>query len=141
MKHIWLILFMNIGCTNSSEPDNYINEPEVILDALRERSDVGFKNKTRNYYTLINDSLLFETIFPGTEISCGYILRFYFYTNIYLSANSNELFSMDGSKFVLSNASKDVIILTREVIAVIGGMLMGTNELEKFLADYPDARL
>ena len=132
---------MNIGCTNSSEPDNYINEPEVILDALRERSDVGFKNKTRNYYTLINDSLLFETIFPGTEISCGYILRFYFYTNIYLSANSNELFSMDGSKFVLSNASKDVIISTREVIAVIGGMLMGTNELEKFLADYPDARL
>ncbi len=132
---------MNIGCTNSSEPDNYINEPEVILDALRERSDVGFKNKTRNYYTLINDSLLFETIFPGTEISCGYILRFYFYTNIYLSANSNELFSMDGSKFVLSNSSKDVIILTREVIAVIGGMLMGTNELEKFLADYPDARL
>ena len=77
MKYIWLILFMNIGCTNSSEPDNYIN----------------------------------------------------------------ELFSMDGSKFVLSNASKDVIILTREVIAVIGGMLMGTNELEKFLADYPDARL
>jgi len=132
---------MNIGCTNSSEPDNYINEPKVILDALRERSDVGFKNKTRNYYTLINDSLLFETIFPGTEISCGYILRFYFYTNIYLSANSNELFSMDGSKFVLSNSSKDVIILTREVIAVIGGMLMGTNELEKFLADYPDARL
>ena len=132
---------MNIGCTNSSEPDNYINEPEVILDALRERSDVGFKNKTRNYYTLINDSLLFETIFPGTEISCGYILRFYFYTNIYLSANSNELFSMDGSKFVLSNSSKDVIILTREVIAVIGRMLMGTNELEKFLADYPDARL
>jgi len=48
---------------------------------------------------------------------------------------------MDGSKFVLSNSSKDVIILTREVIAVIGGMLMGTNELEKFLADYPDARL
>ena len=132
---------MNIGCTNSSEPDNYINEPEVILDALRERSDVDFKNKTRNYYTLINDSLLFETIFPGTEISCGYILRFYFYTNIYLSANSNELFSMDGSKFVLSNSSKDVIILTREVIAVIGRMLMGTNELEKFLADYPDARL
>ena len=87
---------MNIGCTNSSDPDNYINEPEVILDALRERADVGFKNKTRNYYTLINDSLLFETIFPGTEISCGYILRFYFYTNIYLSANSNELFSMDG---------------------------------------------
>ena len=132
---------MNIGCTNSSEPDNYINEPEVILDALRERSDVGFKNKTRNYYTLINDSLLFETIFPGTEISCGYILRFYFYTNIYLSANSNELFSMDGSKFVLSNSSKDVIILTREIIAVIGGMLMGANELEKFLADYPNARL
>jgi hypothetical protein len=132
---------MNIGCTNSSAPDNYINEPEVILAALRERSDVGFKNKTRNYYTLINDSLLFETIFPGTEISCGYILRFYFYTNIYLSAYSNELFSMDGSKFILSNSSKDVIILTREVIEVIGGMSMGTNELEKFFEDYPNAGL
>lgn len=141
MKQLWLILFMILGCANSTGSDNDNDQSTIILEALRERPGVSFVNKTRNYYTSIDDSLLFETIFPGTEISCGYILRFYFYTNIYLSANSNELFSMDGSKFVMSNASKDVIILTREVIAVIGGMLMGTNELEKFLADYPDARL
>lgn len=141
MKQLWLILFMILGCANSTGSDNDNDQSTIILEALRERPGVSFVNKTRNYYTSIADSLLFETIFPGTEITCGYILRFYFYTNIYLSSNSNELFSMDGSKFVLANSSKDVIALTREVIKTIGGMSMGANELENFLEDHPDAGL
>ena len=141
MKQLWLILFMILGCANSTGSDNDNDQSTIILEALRERPGVSFVNKTRNYYTSIDDSLLFETIFPGTEITCGYILRFYFYTNIYLSSNSNELFSMDGSKFVLTNSSKDVIALTREVIKTIGGMSMGANELENFLEDHPDAGL
>ena len=111
------------------------------MEALRERSGVFFENKTRNYYSPINDPFSFETIYPGTENSCGYILRFYFYTNIHLSSNSNKLFSMDGSKFTLSTTGKDVIDFTREVINIIGGMSMGVNELEKFLEDHPNAKL
>ena len=141
MKHLWLILFIITGCTNSSGSDNDFNQSEIILEALRERSGVFFENKTRNYYTPINDPIAFETIYPGTENSCGYILRFYFYTNIHLSSNSNKLFSMDGSKFILSTNGKDVIDLTREVIKTIGGMSMGVNELKKFLEDHPNAKL
>ena len=141
MKHLWLILFIITGCTNSSGSDNDFNQSEIILEALRERSGVFFENKTRNYYSPINDPFLFETIYPGTENSCGYILRFYFYTNIHLSSDSNKLFSMDGSKFILSTTGKDVIDFTREVINIIGGMSMGVNELEKFLEDHPNAKL
>ncbi len=141
MKHLWLILFVIIGCTNSSGSDNDFEQTEIILDALRERSGVFFENKTRNYYTPINDPLSFEAIYPGTENSCGYILRFYFYTNIHLSSNSNKLFSMDGSKFILSTSSKDVVDMTREVINIIGGMSMGADELENFLEDHPNAKL
>jgi len=141
MKHLWLILFIIVGCSNSSGSDNDFDQPEIILEALRERSGVFFENKTRNYYSPINDPFLFETIYPGTENSCGYILRFYFYTNIHLSSDSNKLFSMDGSKFILSTTGKDVIDFTREVINIIGGMSMGVNELEKFLEDHPNAKL
>tara|TARA_B100001093_G_scaffold296883_1_gene283091 strand:- start:1511 stop:1936 length:426 start_codon:yes stop_codon:yes gene_type:complete len=141
MKHLWLILFIIVGCSNSSGSDNDFDQPEIILEALRERSGVFFENKTRNYYSPINDPFSFETIYPGTENSCGYILRFYFYTNIHLSSNSNKLFSMDGSKFTLSTTGKDVIDFTREVINIIGGMSMGVNELEKFLEDHPNAKL
>ena len=141
MKHLSLILFSIVGCSNSSGSDNDFDQPEIILEALRERSGVFFENKTRNYYSPINDPFSFETIYPGTENSCGYILRFYFYTNIHLSSDSNKLFSMDGSKFILSTTGKDVIDFTREVINIIGGMSMGVNELEKFLEDHPNAKL
>ena len=141
MKQLYFIFFIIIGCANSTGSDGDIDESDTVLDALRERSGVFFDNNTRNYYTSINDPSLFETIFPGTEKSCGYILRFYFYTNIHLSSNSNKLFSMNGSKFILSTTGKDVIDLTREVINTIGGMSMGVNELEKFLEDHPNAKL
>ena len=141
MKQLYFIFFIIIGCANSTGSDGDIDESDTVLDALRERSGVFFDNNTRNYYTSINDPSLFETIFPGTEKSCGYILRFYFYTNIHLSSNSNQLFSMDGSRFSLSSTSSDVVNLTREVIKIIGGMSMGASELTNFLEVYPNAVL
>ena len=141
MKRFYFMLLTIIGCASSTEPDLNPNPSELVLEALRERPGVSFSNKTRNYYTPINDPSLFETIFPGTEKTCGYILRFYFYTNIHLAANANELFSMDGSKFYLSQSDDNVVNLTREVIQIIGRMSMGSSELEKFLEDYPNARL
>ena len=141
MRHLFLIFFIITGCANSTGSDSDVDQSDMVLDALRERSGVFFDDNTRNYYTSINDPSLFETIFPGTETSCGYILRFYFYTNIHLSSNSNELFSMDGSRFSLSSTSSDVVNLTREVIKIIGGMSMGASELTNFLEVYPNAVL
>ena len=141
MRQLFLIFFIITGCANSPGSDSDVDQSDMVLDALRERSGVFFDDNTRNYYTSINDPSLFETIFPGTETSCGYILRFYFYTNIHLSSNSNELFSMDGSRFSLSSTSSDVVNLTREVIKIIGGMSMGASELTNFLEVYPNAVL
>ena len=141
MRQLFLIFFIITGCANSTGSDSDVDQSDMVLDALRERSGVFFDDNTRNYYTSINDPSLFETIFPGTETSCGYILRFYFYTNIHLSSNSNELFSMDGSRFSLSSTSSDVVKLTREVIKIIGGMSMGASELTNFLEVYPNAIL
>ena len=141
MRQLFLIFFIITGCANSTGSDSDVDKSDMVLDALRERSGVFFDDNTRNYYTSINDPSLFETIFPGTETSCGYILRFYFYTNIHLSSNSNELFSMDGSRFSLSSTSSDVVNLTREVIKIIGGMSMGASELTNFLEVYPNAVL
>ena len=141
MRQLFLIFFIITGCANSTGSDSDVDQSDMVLDALRERSGVFFDDNTRNYYTSINDPSLFETIFPGTETSCGYILRFYFYTNIHLSSNSNELFSMDGSRFSLSSTSSDVVNLTREVINIIGGMSMGASELTNFLEVYPNAVL
>ena len=141
MRQFFLIFFIITGCANSTGSDSDVDQSDMVLDALRERSGVFFDDNTRNYYTSINDPSLFETIFPGTETSCGYILRFYFYTNIHLSSNSNELFSMDGSRFSLSSTSSDVVNLTREVIKIIGGMSMGASELTNFLEVYPNAVL
>ena len=141
MRQLFLIFFIITGCANSTGSDSDVDQSDMVLDALRERSGVFFDDNTRNYYTSINDPSLFETIFPGTETSCGYILRFYFYTNIHLSSNSNELFSMDGSRFSLSSTSSDVVNLTREVIKIIGGMSMGASELTNFLDDCPNAVL
>ena len=141
MRQLFLIFFIITGCANSTGSDSDVDQSDMVLDALHERSGVFFDDNTRNYYTSINDPSLFETIFPGTETSCGYILRFYFYTNIHLSSNSNELFSMDGSRFSLSSTSSDVVNLTREVIKIIGGMSMGASELTNFLEVYPNAVL
>ena len=141
MRQLFLIFFIITGCANSTGSDSDVDQSDMVLDALRERSGVFFDDNTRNYYTSINDPSLFETIFPGTETSCGYILRFYFYTNIHLSSNSNELFSMDGSRFSLSGTSSDVVNLTREVIKIIGGMSMGASELTNFIEVYPNAVL
>ena len=141
MRQLFLIFFIITGCANSTGSDSDVDQSDMVLDALRERSGVFFDDNTRNYYTSINDPSLFETIFPGTETSCGYILRFYFYTNIHLSSNSNELFSMDGSRFSLSSTSSDVVNLTREVIKIIGGMSMCASELTNFLEVYPNAVL
>ena len=109
-----------------------------VLTALRDRDNVSFENKTRNFSTTIDDKLLFETNYPGTDITCGYVLRFYFYTNILLNQGQSELFSMDGTQFILEK-SDQVIDQTKSIINLIGGMHFCSSELSDFLDLYPNA--
>ena len=154
MKVVWLfgpiIFFLScISCTNMDKTTVDKLKPELIqsnknttsmsvLTALRDRDNVSFENKTRNFSTTIDDKLLFETNYPGTDITCGYVLRFYFYTNILLNQGQSELFSMDGTQFILEK-SDQVIDQTKSIINLIGGMHFGSSELSDFLDLYPNA--
>ena len=159
MKVIWLfgsIIFF-LSCTNMDKTTVDKLKPELVqsnknttsmsvLTALRDRDNVSFENKTRNFSTTIDDKLLFETNYPGTDITCGYVLRFYFYTNILLNQDQSELFSMDGTQFILEksdqfddSSSDQVIDQTKSIINLIGGMNFGSSELSDFLDLYPNA--
>ena len=147
----YLFIFLIVGfssCENSGQIESYINETSnnIILLALKERTEISFNKKTRDLKTLVSDSSNFAHIFPNTDISCGHIIRYYFHTNIHLSQESNELISMDESVFRLDNFSDTydreyVVNLSEQVITTIGDMYYGSSELEDFLNDYPDVVL
>ena len=147
----YLFIFLIVGfssCENSGQIESYINETsnDIILLALRERTEISFNKKTRDLKTLVSDSSSFAHIFPNTDISCGHIIRYYFHTNMHLSQESNELISMDGSVFRLDNFSDTydreyVVNLSEQIITTIGDMYYGSSELKDFLNDYPDVVL
>ena len=69
-----------------------------ILKALRSKDGI-FSNSSRNMKSSVEHSVDFDQNFPGTNVSCGYILRYFFYTNIHLNSDSPMLISMDGTEF------------------------------------------
>ena len=145
-KYLFIVLlFWVCSCLDSGQKESYNNETsnDIILLALRERTEISFNKKTRDLNTLVSDSSSFAHIFPNTDISCGHIIRYYFHTNIHLNQESNELISMDESVFRLDNFSgtyeKDYVINPSEqVITTIGDMYYGNSELQDFLNAYPD---
>ena len=147
----YLLIFLLVGvwsCEDSGQIESYINETsnDIILLALKKRTEISFNKKTRDLKTLVSDSSSFAHIFPNTDISCGHIIRYYFHTNIHLSQESNELISMDESVFRLDNFSgtydrEHIINLSEQAITTIGDMYYGSSELEDFLNDYPDVVL
>ena len=148
-QYLFIVLFVGVWCCEDSEQTkSYINESsnDIILLALKERTEISFNKKTRDLKTLVSDSSGFAHIFPNTDISCGHIIRYYFHTNIHLSQESNELISMDESVFRLDNFSgpydrEYVVNLSEQVITTIGDMYYGSSELQDFLNDYPDVVL
>ena len=144
----YLFIFLIVGfssCEDSGQIESYINETSnnIILLALKERTEISFNKKARDLKTLVSDSSSFAHIFPNTDISCGRIIRYYFHTNIHLSQESNELISMDESVFRLDNFSDTydreyVVNLSEQVITTIGDMYYGSSELQDFLNAYPD---
>ena len=142
---IFLFSLVNWNCeyANNSETQNTEMFGNVILTALKERTDLTFDNKTRDLHTIVNDSSKFEHIFPNTDVSCGYVIRYFFHTNIHLGKDLNKLISMNGSTFNIESLGsieeKEYIIsLTESVLMTIGKMYFGSSELQEFLSIYPD---
>ena len=89
-----------------------------------------------------NTHLKFDYIFPNTDVSCGYVIRYFFHTNIHLGKESNKLISMNGSIFNFENIDiieerEYIISLTKSVLMVVGDMYFGSSELQEFLNIYP----
>ena len=142
---IILSLLCNLNCKYiySSKTENTDMSVSNILMALKERNDLGFDNKTRDLYTIVEDSLKFDYIFPNTDVSCGYVIRYFFHTNIHLGKESNKLISMNGSIFNFENIDsmeerEYIISLTKSVLVTVGDMYFGSSELQEFLNVYPD---
>ena len=134
---------MNCKYTYSSQTRSTNVSVDNILPALKERNDLVFDNKTRDLHSIVRDSLKFDYIFPNTDVSCGYVIRYFFHTNIHLSKESNKLISMNGSIFNFENIDimeerEYIISLTKSVLMVVGDMYFGSSELQEFLNIYPD---
>ncbi len=134
-----LILLFLIPLFACEDESFILNDNKLVLPALRERSATHFNNGTRDFYTLISDSNAFNVIYPGTNKSCGYIIRYYFYTNIFLNNEVSLLISMDGSKFDVST-SNDITMQTKNMISIINGMSFGWQEYRDFISKYPNAK-
>ena len=148
IKNLLLIILISLGNLNckyiySSKTENTDMSVSNILTALKERNDLSFDNKTRDLYTIVENSLKFDYIFPNTDVSCGYVIRYFFHTNIHLGKESNKLISMNGSIFNFENIDsmeerEYIISLTKSVLETVGDMYFGSSELQEFLNIYPD---
>ena len=138
--YLIIVFFLNLilaACEDKVLDD--INDKELILPALRERSDISFTNSTRDFYTTILDSTYFDTTYPGTNKSCGFIIRYYFYTNIFIGSDQSILVSMDRSKFNILSED-NVISQTKSVIERIRNMSFGNEEYQEFINEYPNLK-
>ena len=101
---------------------------QTELTALRLSNN--FSKPNRVLKTTISDKSLFQQNYNNTNLTLDYVIRYHFYTSIYLNAEQNQLISMDGTKFNLS--SKNAVDLTDEVISLVSSMSFGKKEFNNF---------
>ena len=114
---------------------------ESILNALRKSNLTSYKGLSRVLFLTTHTIEDLQTIFPGTDKTCEYILRYYFYIEIHLNKKSNVLFAMDRTKFHLVNGNTSAISLTASVLNLIGGMYYGNSEVKLFLDEHSEVSL
>ena len=118
MKNLLMLLFIPFVCFGQ----------EVELKALRLSNN--FSKPNRVLKTTISDKSLFKQNYNNTNLTLDYVIRYHFYTSIYLNAEENQLISMDGTIFNLS--SENAEDLTDEVISLVSGMYFGKKEFDAF---------
>ena len=138
-KYLYITLLISFMTNNIILGDDF------FLPALINDNNNKLYSRTRDLKTVVTNRSDFDYIFPNTDKTCGYILRYFFRINIYLNQNSNILVSMDGdsyslgSKSFLPNNEDYIIKLCKDVINKIGLMHFGYQELSDFLEIYPVA--
>ena len=128
MKLKLLSLFIIISSVINSDIKN--NIVDIELPALRTNNN--FNKGYRILKTTISDPLLFDLTFPETNISLGYVLRYYFYTGIDLNSDTNQLTSMDNRTFDMPE-TEDPVELVKAVIQEVSKMGFGSREYREFL--------
>ena len=114
---------------------------ESILKALRKSNTTTYEGQSRVLFLKTYTIEDLQTIFPGTNKTCEYILRYYFYTEIHLNKKFNVLFAMDGTKFHIDKRNTSAVSITASVINLIGGMYYGGSEMKSFLKEHPEVSL
>ena len=122
MKKIIFLLFIPLISFGQSI------DQEKELPALRHSDNLS--KSYRVLKTTISDKSLFQQYYNNTSLTLDYVIRYHFYTSIYLNSEKNQLISMDGTKFNLS--SKNALDITDEVISLVGKMNFGKKELNEF---------
>tara|TARA_B100001113_G_scaffold209903_1_gene172231 strand:- start:4685 stop:5083 length:399 start_codon:yes stop_codon:yes gene_type:complete len=128
MKLKLLCLFFIISSVINNDIKN--NTVEIELPALRTNNN--FNQGYRILKTTISDPLLFDLTFPETNISLGYVLRYYFYTGIDLNSDTNQLTSMDNRTFDMPE-TEDPVELVKAVIQEVSKMGFGSREYREFV--------
>ena len=129
-------------CFHSCAQDrgSFIQDPAELLsekmeqnkdffDALRLRTDLNLGANKRILYTTIDDIKDFDQNYKGTEMSLEYVIRDRLHTAIFLNQKKNQLQSMDGSEFGLSQRLS-AVELTNELVSLIGSMYYGAEEVK-----------
>ena len=144
-----ILIFFLTNCSGNSEMINQDIQAEEesvkVLKALRTK-DGFFANNSRNMKSSVTNSNDFDQKFPGTNVTCGYVLRYFFYTNIHLNSDNAMLISMDGTRFDIPLSDKNqnidsAIYETKIVINLIRGMYYGNSEFKEFIEKYPNAEI
>ncbi len=133
MKKLILLLFfpLMIGCEAKNDFDNIYKS----IDLAPLRTNNTFSQPFRILKTKISDATLFDAKYGNTDLSIGYVLRYYFYTGIDLNADSSELISMNLQVFNLKD-TKDVSEISRGAIEEIRKMEYGSVEYKEFIEKY-----
>ena len=102
---------------------------ENFYDALSFRTDLRLNSNKRILYTSIKNIEAFKQKYKQTDMTLDYVIRDRLHTAIFLGQKGNFLESMDGSLFDLPDnySAKE---LTDQVIALIGSMYYGANEVK-----------
>ena len=114
---------------------------ESILKSSRRGNSTFYKGQSRVLFLTTHTIKDLQTVFPGTDKTCEYILRYYFYTEIHLNKKFNVLFAMDGTKFHIDKRNTSAVSITASVINLIGGMYYGGSEMKSFLEEHPEVSL
>ena len=118
------LLFIFIPLVLFSQTSN----DKIELMALRKSNN--YSKSYRVLKTTISDKSFFQSKYLDTDMTLDYVLRYHFYTAIDLNAKTNQLISMDGTKFNLS--SKNAKEITDELISLVSKMYSGKKEFQNF---------